>query len=284
MMNESIPANELDDPMVPVPIPEQAPVKEGMAELPGTRLGYWDTGGAGEPVVFLHPASGSALIWLYQQPVFSGAGYRVIAYSRRNYYNSDSAPDENPGTGSEDLHNFIEFLGLKRFHAVSSAAGGSVAADYALSHPERLLSLTVSSNNLAAAEGSIAAAAARIKLPEWDALPRWFRELGPSYRAANPGGVAQWIELNHKSELGRGARQKLYNIVTPEKLQTLKIPTLLMTGAADMFTPPAITRMIARHVPDNEVVIAAECGHSIYWERPNFFNRTVLGFIGWHSK
>jgi pimeloyl-ACP methyl ester carboxylesterase len=51
-----------------------------------------------------------------------------------------------------------------------------------------------------------------------------------------------------------------------------------------MFTPPAITRMIARHVPDNEVVIAAECGHSIYWERPNFFNDTVLGFIGRHSK
>jgi pimeloyl-ACP methyl ester carboxylesterase len=66
-------------------------------------------------------------------------------------------------------------------------------------------------------------------------------------------------------------------------LQTLKVPTLLMTGAADMFTPPAITRMIARRVPDNEVVIAAECGHSIYWERPNFFNRTVLGFIGRHS-
>jgi pimeloyl-ACP methyl ester carboxylesterase len=62
------------------------------------------------------------------------------------------------------------------------------------------------------------------------------------------------------------------------------VPTLLMTGAADMFTPPAITRMIARHVPDNEVVIAAECGHSIYWERPNFFNDTVLGFIGRHSK
>ena len=283
MMNESIPSTELDDPMVPVPIPEQAQATDGLAELPGTQLGYWDTGGAGEPVVFLHPASGSALIWVYQQPAFSSAGYRVIAYSRRNYYNSDPAPDDNPGTGSEDLQNFIEYLGLKKFHAVSSAAGGSVAADYVLSHPERLLSLTVSSNNLAAANGYIAEAAAGIKLPEWDALPRWFRELGPSYRVANPGGVAKWIELNHKSELGRGARQKLCNVVTPEKLQTLKVPTLLMTDAADMFTPPAITRMIARHVPDNEVVIAAECGHSIYWERPNFFNRTVLGFIGRHS-
>ena len=275
-MNET----HFDDPMIPVPIPEQVPAKEGMAELPGTRLGYWDTGGAGEPIVLLHPASGSALIWLYQQPVFARAGYRVIAYSRRNYYNSDLAPADNPGTASEDLQNLIEFLRLEKFHLVSSAAGGSVAADYALSHPERLMSLTVSSNNLAAANGYIAEAAAKIRTKEWDDLPRWFRELGPSYRAANPAGVQKWIELNHKSETGKGARQKLVNVVSPEKLETLRVHTLLMTGAADMFTSPSIMRMIARHVPDNEVVIAPECGHSIYWEQPEFFNRTVLGFIG----
>ncbi|MET0583503.1 MAG: alpha/beta hydrolase [Candidatus Binatia bacterium] len=275
-MNET----HVDDPMIPVPIPEQVSAKEGMAELPGTRLGYWDTGGAGEAIVLLHPASGSALIWLYQQPVFAKAGYRVIAYSRRNYYNSDLAPADNPGTASGDLQNMIEFLRLEKFHLVSSAAGGSVAADYALSHPERLLSLTVSSNNLAAANGYIAEAAAKIRTKEWDDLPRWFRELGPSYRAANPAGVQKWIELNHKSETGKGARQKLVNVVTPEKLETLKVRTLLMTGAADMFTSPSIMRMIARHVPDNEVVIAPECGHSIYWEHPEFFNRTVLGFLG----
>jgi pimeloyl-ACP methyl ester carboxylesterase len=283
-MNESIPSTPVNDPMVPVAIPKQVPAEEGMAELPGTHLGYWDTGGSGEPVVFLHPASGSALVWLYQQPVFAKAGYRVLAYSRRNYYNSDLATEDNPGTGSEDLHHLIEFLGLEKFHAVSSAAGGSVAADYALSHPERLLSLTVSSNNLAATTGYIAETAAKIRLKEWDDLPRWFRELGPSYRAANPEGVEKWIELNHKSETGKGARQKLANVVTPEKLRTLKVRTLLMTGAADMFTPPSIMRRIARHVPNNEVVIVSESGHSPYWEQPEFFNRTVLGFIGRPSK
>jgi pimeloyl-ACP methyl ester carboxylesterase len=230
--------------------------------------------------LLLHPASGSALVWLYQQPVFAKAGYRVIAYSRRNYYTSDLAAENNPGTASADLQNLAEFLRLDKFHLVGSAAGGSVAADYALSHPERLLSLTVSSNNLAAANGYIAEAAALMKLKEWDDLPRWFRELGPSYRGANPAGVAKWTEINHISETGKGARQKLINVVTPEKLGTLKVRTLLMTGAADMFTPPSITRMIARHVPDNEVVIVPECGHSPYWEHPDFFNRTMLEFIG----
>jgi pimeloyl-ACP methyl ester carboxylesterase len=272
-------SSKTTDPMVPVAIPEQVPAREGMATLADTRLGYWDTGGNGEPVVFLHPASGSALVWLYQQPVFANAGYRVIAYSRRNYYNSDSAPDHSPGSASVDLQNFVDYLGLNKFHLVGSAAGGSVAADYALSHPEHLLSLTISSNNLAARNGYIAEAAERIKLKEWDDLPRWFRELGPSYRAVNPEGVAKWIELNEKSETGRGARQNLVNVVTPDKLESLKLRTLLMTGAADMFTPPSIMRMIARHVANNELVIVPECGHSPYWEQPEFFNRTVLEFI-----
>ena len=117
--------------MIAVPFPEQVPAREGMAQLSNTRLGFWDTGGSGQPVIFLHPASGSALIWLYQQPVFAKAGYRVIAYSRRNYYNSDSAPQENPGTASEDLQNLIEFLGLEKFHIVSSAA---VAASLPITH------------------------------------------------------------------------------------------------------------------------------------------------------
>lgn len=277
-------STRMDDPMVPVPIPAQVPVNEGMAELRNTRLGYWDTGGSGEPVVFLHPASGSALVWLYQQPVFAQAGYRVVAYSRRNYYNSDSAPADNPGSASEDLQQMVEWLGLGKFHLVSSAAGGSVAADYTLSHPDRLLSLTVSSNNLAATQGYIAEAAARIKLEEWDELPRWFRELGPSYRAANSDGVAKWAELNEKSETGRGARQKPVNVVTPDKLETIRVRTLLMTGAADMFTPPSIMRLIARHIPDNQMVVVPECGHSPYWEQPELFNRTVLEFIGRAAK
>src|SRR5688500_12964436 len=61
----------------PVPIPAQAQATEGFATLPDARLWYWDTGGDGEPIVLLHPNSGSGLTWPYQQPVFSGAGYRV---------------------------------------------------------------------------------------------------------------------------------------------------------------------------------------------------------------
>ena len=40
-----------------------ARAKEGLAQLAETRLWYTDAGSTGPAVVFLHPASGSALVW-----------------------------------------------------------------------------------------------------------------------------------------------------------------------------------------------------------------------------
>ena len=60
-------------------------------DLPGVHLWYNDTGGTGTPVVFMHAASGTCESWVYQIPVFTAAGYRCIAYDRRNW--GRSRPD-----------------------------------------------------------------------------------------------------------------------------------------------------------------------------------------------
>jgi pimeloyl-ACP methyl ester carboxylesterase len=273
-----------NNPLTPIPLPAQVPVKEAMAELPGTRLWYWDTGGDGQPIVLMHPASGSALIWGYQQPVFAKAGFRVIAYSRRGYFNSEPFNKEKAGIGSEDLNNLTQSLGLTKFHLVASAAGGSIASDYAFSHQDRLYSLTVSSNSFGVREGEIAKAAALIRPKNWEEMPVDFRELGPSYRAANPEGAKHWLELEHKALVGREFRQTLANEIKQARLKELKLPTLLIPGAADLATPPSIARMLAAEIPNSEVVIASESGHSVYWEQPDVFNRAVLEFIGKHGK
>jgi pimeloyl-ACP methyl ester carboxylesterase len=272
------------DPLAPVPIPPQVPVKDGIAQLADTSLWFWDTGGTGEPIVLLHPASGSALIWGYQQPVFAKAGYRVISYSRRGYHGSAPIDRAKPGIGSEDLHQLVEFLGLGKFHLVASAAGGSVASDYAFSHPDRLLSLTVSSNQFGVAEGDIPAAGARIRPKIWDEIPVEIRELGPSYRAVNPEGFRLWVELERKSGMLDGVRQTLKNRITDAMLGTLRVPTLVISGDADLATPPSIARMIAARIPNAELMVAPESGHSVYWEQPEMFNRTVLAFIATHGR
>jgi len=267
-------------PIVVAPIPAQVPAKDGLADIPDTRLWYWDTGGDGAPIVLLHPATGSGLIWGYQQPVFAKAGYRVIAYSRRGYYNSAPFDRTKPGIGSEDLRALADHLGLRRFHLVASAAGGSIASDFAFSYQDRLLTLTVSSNQLGVRDGEIAKAAAFIRPKGWDEMPPEFRELGPSYRAANPEGTKAWVELEHKAHISPEFRQPLKNDITQSRLKELKLPVLLIAGAADMSTSPSMSRMLAKEIPNSTQIVAGESGHSVYWEQSEVFNRAVLDHAG----
>ena len=269
-------------PLVPVPMPQQASAKDGLADVNGAKLWYWDTGGNGQPVVLLHPNSGSGLIWGYQQPVFAKAGYRVIGYSRRNYYKSDPASKENPGIASEDLLGLLKFLGINKAHVVASAAGGSVAAAFAFTHPENVQSLTVSSNTFGVREGEIYKVAQSIRPHIWEEVPVHVRELGPSYRAANPAGVEAWIELNKKKSTGTVA-QKLLLDVTTAMLGTLKVPTLVIGADADMSTPASLSRMLQQRIPNSELAIVYESGHSIYWEQPEAFNKAVRDFTDKHT-
>jgi pimeloyl-ACP methyl ester carboxylesterase len=272
------------DPTAPLALPEPIQAKDGLAVLPDTRLFYWDTGGDGQPIVLVHPATGSALIWGYQQPVFAKAGYRVIGYSRRSYYNSDPVVADHPGVASEDLDHLADYLGLKKFHLVGSAAGGGIAADYAVSHPDRLLSLVIASNPGGLSKGPIAELYESLRPKEFPGLPPDFRELGPSYRAANPAGAKLWLELEHKAVNSRPFRQPAANQITEATLNRLQVPTLLISGEADLASPPGLIRKVAAQIPSAELVTVPEAGHSTYWERPDIFNRAVLNFVGRHSK
>ncbi|HEX3486185.1 MAG TPA: alpha/beta fold hydrolase [Micropepsaceae bacterium] len=263
-----------------IPIPPQAPANSGIATLAGTRLAYWDTGGSGETIVLLHPATGSADSWVHQQPVFAKAGYRLIAYSRRGYGGSDAVPKNYPGTAAGDLDALLDFLAVKKFHLVGSAAGGGLAVDYALSHSQRLLSLVVACAIGGVEDEDYAARIASLRPKGFEDMPASFRELSPSYRVSNPEGADAWAALERTAVTGNRHGQKPLNQVTWARLATLRLPTLIIGGDADLYMPPPMLRTFAAHIPGAELVIVPEAGHSLYWEQPDIFNRAVLDFLG----
>jgi len=262
------------------------PVRETYAALPGVRIWYGDTGGRGVPVVFIHAATGSSRVWEHQLPAFTAAGYRVVAYDRRGFGRSVIDPaGVQPGTGADDLLALVDHLGIDRFHLVGTAAGGGIAVDVALSFPQRLRSLVVANAVGGVQDEDYLELAQRIRpAPQFDALPPDFRELGPSYRAANPGGTQRWLELARTSR-PQGApppAQTTRNRITFALLEEVKVPTLLLTGDADLYAPPAVLRLFAARIKSSESVVVPESGHSTYWEQPETFNRTVLEFLRKH--
>lgn len=261
-----------------------ATAREASADLPGVHLWYSDSGGTGVPVVFVHAATGSSKVWEYQRPAFVARGYRVIAYDRRGFGRSTiDASGPQPGTGADDLRGLLDHLKIDRVHLVGTAAGGFVAWDFALSFPERLRSLVVASSVGGVQDEEFLELNRRLRPPEFGAMPPDIRELGPSYRAANPAGAERWKELERTARPnGTPPAQAFRNRVTFSLLETITVPTLLLTGDADLFAPPAILRMFAAHVRHASSVIVSEAGHSAYWEQPEAFNREVLDFVARH--
>jgi pimeloyl-ACP methyl ester carboxylesterase len=262
-----------------------APAREATADLPGVHLFFTDSGGNGEAVVFVHAATGSSRVWEYQRAAFAARRYRVITYDRRGYGRSVAdASGPQPGTGADDLNALIDYLKLDRFHLVGTAAGGFVAWDYALSFPKRLRSLVVANSIGGVQDPEYQAAMQRLRTPDFLAMSPDMRELGPAYRVLNPTGADRWRELERTARptSAQPPAQTFRNRVTFAQLETISVPTLLLTGDADMYAPPPIMRMFAAHVKGSKAVVIPEAGHSGYWEQPEFFNRTVLDFIGPH--
>lgn len=270
--------------MEPIPIPEQKVAREATASVGEASLWYWDTGGTGTPIVLLHPMTGSGLVWLYQQPVFANAGHRVIAYSRRGFHNSETGPKESPGTGAEDLNKLLNVLRIDKFHAVGTAAGAFVAADFAVSFPERLRSLVLACSNLGIQDPELTALKKALVPAGLEQLPASFQELSPSYRAINPAGTEKWTNLQQHAALGDRITQPLLNNAGLDSLRRITTPALVIAGDADLLAPPPLGRLFANRIPGCELQILPECGHSAYWERPDLFNELVLDFIKRQTK
>jgi len=235
--------------------------------------------------VFLHAATGSSRVWEYQIPPFLAAGYRFLAFDRRGWGRTTVEPaGPQPGTGADDLLGLLDLLGIDRVHLVGTAAGAFVALDFALSYPQRVRSLVIANTIGGVEDPDYLELGRRIRPPEFNALPPEFRELGPSYRAAQAEGTRRWMDLEKISRPpGPPApAQPMRNRVTFSLLETIKAPTLLLTGGADLYAPPPLLRLFAARIKGSESIIVPEAGHSTYWEQPEVFNRAVLDFIGKH--
>jgi pimeloyl-ACP methyl ester carboxylesterase len=251
------------------------------AELPGVRLWYVDTGGAGVPIVLLHANTGTIESWHKQLHAFSRAGYRAIAFDRRGWGKSmaDPASGPQPGSIAGDLDALADYLKLPKFHLLGVAGGGFAALDYAGWRQDRLRSLVIGASTGQFSEKEMADFVARIEIPDIRKLPAAYREIGPSYRGANPDGAKRWREIDETARQKGAPVQPLRTPNTFAKVEAITTPMLIIAADADLLAPPALMQIWAAHVKHREWATIPDAGHAVAWEQPAVFNDKVLKFI-----
>jgi len=262
-------------------------VTENTAVLPSGKVLYRDSGGGGIPIVFLHPSN--TIMWEHQIPTFASGKYRFLAVDYRGEGGGGVGPADAAANRTR-LEELVARLALPKFHLVGVAAGGVVAFQYALAHPERLRSLTISNSIGSLHDPQINAVEQSLRPAPFAELPSEVRNLSASYRAANPEGVKRWSELTgpapprlpNASTAPSPSAMANPDAVTWPRLAQFTVPTLMLTGDADLYTPPSLLRLFTARLRRAECAVVRESGHASYWENPEEFNRLVLAFIRKH--
>jgi len=123
--------------------PAGTPFRVQYRTIHGSRLRLIDTG-SGQPVVLIHGIGASVYNWRYALPALVTAGYRVIAFDNRGFGFSDQTAH---GYHNADyvrlLVSLLDSLGISSAVLVGHSMGGTIAAEVALTHPDRVRGLVL---------------------------------------------------------------------------------------------------------------------------------------------
>jgi pimeloyl-ACP methyl ester carboxylesterase len=252
----------------------------------GETIYYEVTGTDDAPAVVLtHGAGGSHAAWFQQVPALADAGYRVVTWDSRGFGRSTFATG-TLGTDAAvaDLVAVLDAAGIERAHLVGQSMGGWWVSAFALAHPHRLRSLTLSNtvaglwtDELVEHFAHFAAGAAA---PD-DSRLGVHSALGPSLVRRDPARAFLYQQLNtfHDPPMGLVAHALTGSRIEHAALDAVGIPILVITGTDDALFPAPLVTDSASRLAHATIVEIGDAGHSPYFERPDEYNAALLRFL-----
>ncbi len=64
-----------------------------------------------------------------------------------------------------------------------------------------------------------------------------------------------------------------------EQVNSIRVPTLILTGERDSIVPPKVQIELANQIPDAKHLFIHDAGHAVSVEQPDEYNRIVLDFL-----
>jgi 3-oxoadipate enol-lactonase len=245
------------------------------------RLGALRNGSDGVPIVFLHGVGSDKTVWAPQLAHF-GQGRLAAAFDYPGYGDSEPAAD---GTNRDDYAAAIfagmDSLGIDKAHVCGLSLGGVVAIAMHALGAERCASLiladtfAVHPDGRAIYERSLAASADLRALAEARVDVLLAQPADPQVRSEVVETMAR-ID----AQAYRIAAEAVWLADQRDRAAAIRVPTLVICGAEDKVTPPALSRELAGLIPGARYAEIANAGHLTNLEQPDEFNRLVEEFIG----
>jgi pimeloyl-ACP methyl ester carboxylesterase len=264
----------------------------GTVEHGGESIAYerFVTTGA-ETVVLGHGLGGNHASWYQQVLALTEAGYDVVTWDQRGFGGSTRRTgDIGPVVAIGDLLALLDHLGVDRCHLVGQSMGGWTAMGFALEHPDRLASLTLTDTlagvmtdgvreSLRAGDGPQRAEVADGAVAQHPALGERFCREHPD-RAVLYQQLASFGDKPDDADVIGILMSTWFDLDAIAALGPLGLPVLGIVGEDDQLCSPRAMAAVVDAIPGARLEVVPGAGHSPYFERAAEWNAALLGFLG----
>jgi pimeloyl-ACP methyl ester carboxylesterase len=240
------------------------------------------TGGSGDPLVVFHGAGGNSGWLRYVQALADN--YTVYLPTHPGYWQS-TRPE-----WMETIHDlasfytwFLEEQGLEGARAIGFSMGGWLASEIAVScrHAFSKLML-VDAVGIKPQQGEIAdifiiSPAQVTELLFHD--PKQAPEYDQIYGQAPTPEQTEIAEGNREMAVRVCWKPYMYDPRLPGLLGRVNIPTRIVWGREDRLVPLECGELYHQAIPESDLVIIDNCGHSPQVEKPDEFVKAALEFL-----
>jgi len=185
---------------------------------------------------------------------------------------------------ADDVVELLDTLELERVSFCGLSLGGMVGMALAFRAPERLdrLVLCCTAARLGPATGwheraRIVRARGTSAIAE-AVLGRWFTE---RFRTDHPVAVARFREMLEgvSSEGYAACCEAIARWDGRSEVRAIRAPTLVISGADDVATPPSDGAFLAESIPGADLTILSDCAHLANVEQAAVFSRALVGHL-----
>lgn len=255
--------------------------------IDGRRIAYREAG-SGPVIVFLHGLGGNSASWQLQFAALSKQ-HRVVAWDMPGFGHSDLLATQS--TTTRDLSTlarcFMDALGIDYAHGVGTSYGTVILADLAQSNPGRLKSMIFACGvtGMGHLDSQKRAQLRAVRRAELERMgQRKFAETRNSTYVAKglPAGLVERVVELAGSAQPEGYLQA-YGALTESNifplLASIKVPSLVISGANDPIALVNDCERVAAALPQAEYHCIQNSGHYVNLEQTEIFNRLVADFI-----